>query len=66
MFVMRNRADRDTKLAVAQVEALVSLIQDIVSNLQSVKHGEAPSIVIGCSSFGGTSDLAFYPIPVDQ
>jgi hypothetical protein len=27
MFVMRNRADRDAKLAVAQVDALVSLIQ---------------------------------------
>lgn len=46
MFVMRNRADRDARLAVAQVEALVSLVQEIVNNLQSVKHGEAPSIAI--------------------
>jgi hypothetical protein len=44
MFVMRNRADRDARLAVAQVDALVALVQEIVSNLQSVKHGQAPSI----------------------
>jgi Predicted pPIWI-associating nuclease len=44
MFIMRNRADRDTRLAIAQVDALVSLIQEVVNNLQSVKHGEAPSI----------------------
>lgn len=46
MFVMRDRANRDAKLAVAQVDALISLVQEIVNNLQSVKHSEAPSIVI--------------------
>jgi len=40
MFLMRNRAGRDGQLAAAQVEALVVL----VNNLQSVKHGSAPSI----------------------
>ncbi len=45
MFVMRNRARRDTALAVAQIDALGKLIQEVMNNLQSVKHGEAPSIV---------------------
>lgn len=44
MFVMRNRAARDAKLAAAQVDALVILVQEVTNNLQSVKHGEAPSI----------------------
>ena len=44
MFVMRNRAARDAKLAAAQVDALIILVQEVTNNLQSVKHGEAPSI----------------------
>jgi hypothetical protein len=44
MFAMRGRSARDTALAAAQVESLVSLIQKIVEDMQSVKHGDAPSI----------------------
>ena len=44
MFVMRNRTARDAKLAAAQVDALVILVQEVTNNLQSVKHGEVPSI----------------------
>ena len=44
MFVMRSRSVRDGKLASAQVEALVGLIQEVVNDMQSVKHGDAPSI----------------------
>jgi hypothetical protein len=43
---MRDRSKRDTALAQAQVESLVSLIQAIVNDLQSVKHGEAPTIAV--------------------
>lgn len=46
MFVMRERSKRDTRLAVAQVEALVTLVQDVMDNLQSVKHGDAPSMAV--------------------
>lgn len=44
MFVMRHRPQRDADLAVAQVDALVDLVQGLVGNLQSAKHGQAPSI----------------------
>jgi hypothetical protein len=44
MFIMRGRASRDTRLAVAQVEALISLVQEVMGSLQSVKHGKAPNI----------------------
>lgn len=46
MFIMRDRSARDTRLAAAQVEALVSLIQNVVADMQSVKHGEAPTIAV--------------------
>ena len=46
MFVMRHRSDRDARLAVAQVEALTTLVQVVMSNLQSVKHGKAPTMAI--------------------
>jgi len=46
MFAMRNRSNRDARLAVSQVEALVTLVQDVMENLQSVKHGEAPAIAV--------------------
>lgn len=46
MFVMRHRSDRDARLAVSQVEALATLIQDVAGNLQSVKHGEAPAMAV--------------------
>lgn len=46
MFAMRNRSKRDARLAVSQVEALVTLVQDVMENLQSVKHGEAPAIAV--------------------
>lgn len=46
MFAMRNRSNRDARLAVSQVEALVTLVQDVMDNLQSVKHGEAPAIAV--------------------
>ncbi len=49
MFAMRNRSKRDARLAVSQVEALVTLMQDVTENLQSAKHGEAP---VGCVSVG--------------
>ncbi len=46
MFAMRNRSNRDARLAGSQVEALVTLVQDVMENLQSVKHGEAPAIAV--------------------
>lgn len=46
MFAMRNRSKRDASLAVSQVEALVNLVQDVMENLQSVKHGEAPVMAV--------------------
>jgi hypothetical protein len=46
MFVMRHRSERDAKLAVAQVEALATLVHDVMGNLQSVKHGKAPTMAI--------------------
>lgn len=46
MFVMRHRSERDARLAVSQVEALATLVQDVAGNLQSVKHGEAPTIAV--------------------
>lgn len=44
MFVMRHRSKRDARLAVSQVEALAALVQDVMVDLQSVKHGAAPTI----------------------
>jgi hypothetical protein len=41
MFAMRHRSNRDARLAVSQVEALATLVQDVAGNLQSVKHGDA-------------------------
>jgi hypothetical protein len=46
MFVMRHRSKRDARLAVSQVEALATLVNDVVDDLQSVKHGPAPSIAV--------------------
>lgn len=46
MFAMRNRSRRDARLAVSQVEALVTLVQDVTENLQSAKHGEAPVVAV--------------------
>lgn len=46
MFVMRNRSDRDARLAAAQAEALVSLVQEVVGALQDSKHGEGPTRTI--------------------
>jgi Predicted pPIWI-associating nuclease len=46
MFVMRDRANRDARLAAAQVESLSNLVQEVVNNLQSVKHSQAPSIAV--------------------
>ena len=42
---MRNRAKRDTALALAQIDALATLTQEVMNSLQSVKHGDTPSIV---------------------
>lgn len=44
MFVMRHRSQRDARLAVSQVEALAALVQDVMVDLQSIKHGPAPTI----------------------
>lgn len=44
MFVMRQRSKRDARLAASQVEALAALVQDVMVDLQSVKHGPAPTI----------------------
>lgn len=44
MFAMRDRSKRDASLADAQVEALITLVQNVVSDLQSVKHNEAPGV----------------------
>lgn len=44
MFVMRHRSKRDARLAVSQVEALAALVQDVMVDLQSVKHGPAPTV----------------------
>jgi len=46
MFVMRHRSNRDARLAVSQVEALATLVQDVAGNLQSVKHGDAPAMAV--------------------
>jgi len=46
MFVMRQRSTRDARLADAQVEALVTLVLDVMDNLQSVKHSDAPSMAV--------------------
>ncbi len=49
MFVMRQRSTRDARLADAQVEALVTLVTlvlDVMDNLQSVKHSDAPSMAV--------------------
>lgn len=43
---MRNRSKRDARLAVDQVEALATLVQGFVGNLQNVKHAEATTIVV--------------------
>lgn len=45
-YAMRNRSKRDARLAVDQVEALATLVQSLVSNLQNVKHAEATTIVV--------------------
>lgn len=44
MFVMRHRSKRDARVAVSQVEALAALVQDVTVDLQSVKHGPAPTV----------------------
>lgn len=46
MYIMRTRSKRDAALANAQVESLTSMIQALANDLQSVKHGEAPSIAV--------------------
>lgn len=46
MFVMRDRSDRDAKLAVSQAEVLIGFVQDLVQALQTVKHSEAPATAI--------------------
>jgi hypothetical protein len=46
MYAMRNRSKRDVQLANRQVEALVSLVQDLMDDFQSVKHAEATTIVV--------------------
>ena len=46
MFVMRNRSSQDARLAVSHVESLTTLLQNVVGNLQAVKHGEAPSMAV--------------------
>jgi hypothetical protein len=46
MFAMRHRSNRDARLAVSQVEALATLVQDVAGNLQSVKHGDAPAMAV--------------------
>jgi Predicted pPIWI-associating nuclease len=46
MFVMRNQSSQDARLAVSQVESLTTLLQNVVGNLQAVKHGEAPSMAV--------------------
>jgi Predicted pPIWI-associating nuclease len=46
MFAMHNLSNRDARLAVSQVEALATLVQDVAGNLQSVKHGDAPAMAV--------------------
>jgi hypothetical protein len=46
MYIMRTCSKRDAALAEAQVESLASLIQALMNNFQSVKHGDAPSIAV--------------------
>lgn len=46
MYAMRNHSKRDTGLTLSQVQALAKMIQDLVGNLQSVKHAEATTIVV--------------------
>lgn len=46
MYAMRNRSKRDVQLANRQVEALVSLVRDLMDDFQSVKHAEATTIVV--------------------
>ncbi len=43
---MRERADRDARLVETQVEAHISLVTQLMQNLQSVKHGDPPSIAV--------------------
>lgn len=45
-YAMRNRSKRDARLAVDQVEALVTLVQRLVGNLQDVKHAEPTTMVV--------------------
>ncbi len=45
-YAMRGRSSRDTRLAIEQVDALVSLIQSLMDNFQSVKHAEDTTIVV--------------------
>lgn len=45
-YAMRNRSKRDARLAVDQVEALATLVQGLVGNLQNVKHAETTTIVV--------------------
>ena len=46
MFVMRHRSNQDARLAISQVESLATLVQVVAGNLQSVKHGEAPTMAV--------------------
>jgi len=46
MFVMRHRSNQDARLATSQVECLATLVQVVAGNLQSVKHGEAPTMAV--------------------
>jgi hypothetical protein len=60
MFIMRDRADRHTRLAVARVEALISLVQELMRNLESPgrRHRALQS--------GSADDLAHSIFPVNE
>ena len=45
-FAMRNRAQRDSELAWTQVDALASLLQNIMNTMQGYKHSEAQTVVV--------------------
>lgn len=46
MYAMRNRSARDARLAAEQVNALATMVQSLIGNLQNVKHAEATTIVV--------------------
>ncbi len=46
LYVMRTRSQRDAALADDQIKSLITLVQNTVNDLQSVKHGAAPSITV--------------------